>query len=316
MEYTVQNIKNKLFEMQDLEYKAFHSRLMPTISPETIIGVRTPALRKFAKEMAKYGDLDAFMSKLPHEFYEENNLHGFLIESMKDFDKCMDEVDRFLPYVDNWATCDMMRPKIFKKNPQKLLPKIEAWMASGETYTVRYGIGMLMTYFLDEEFDVKYVKDVAAVESEEYYVKMMVAWYFATALAKQWDEVIPFIEKGVLDINDEGVNDYFPPENKRVPFRNMVYIGDSDTDIPCMKLVNGYGGHSIGVYDPETIEKEKVYRMIADNRIRYFAPADYTENSELDQLVKSIIDHTAAHEILESKHVRDRLESDQRKSEV
>ena len=124
------------------------------------------------------------------------------------------------------------------------------------------------------------------------------------------------IEKGVLDINDEGVNDYFPPENKRVPFRNMVYIGDSDTDIPCMKLVNGYGGHSIGVYDPETIEKEKVYRMIADNRIRYFAPADYTENSELDQLVKSIIDHTAAHEILESKHVRDRLESDQRKSEV
>ncbi len=124
------------------------------------------------------------------------------------------------------------------------------------------------------------------------------------------------IEKGVLDINDEGVNDYFPPEDKRVPFRNMVYIGDSDTDIPCMKLVNGYGGHSIGVYDPETIEKEKVYRMIADNRIRYFAPADYTENSELDQLVKSIIDHTAAHEILESKHVRDRLESDQMRSEV
>lgn len=199
MEYTVQNIKNKLFEMQDLEYKAFHSRLMPTISPETIIGVRTPALRKFAKEMAKYGDLDTFMSKLPHEFYEENNLHGFLIESMKDFDKCMDEVDRFLPYVDNWATCDMMRPKIFKKNPQKLLSKIEAWMASGETYTVRYGIGMLMTYFLDEEFDVKYVKDVAAVESEEYYVKMMVAWYFATALAKQWDAVISFIEKGVLE---------------------------------------------------------------------------------------------------------------------
>lgn len=124
------------------------------------------------------------------------------------------------------------------------------------------------------------------------------------------------IEKGVLDINDDGVNDYFPPEEKRVPFRNMVYIGDSDTDIPCMKLVNGYGGHSIGVYDPDTIEKEKVYRMISDNRIRYFAPADYTENSELDQLVKAIIDHAAAHEVLESKHVRDRLESDNVGSEI
>lgn len=199
MEYTVQNIKNKLFEMQDLEYKAFHSRLMPTISPETIIGVRTPALRKFAKEIAKYDVVEDFIADLPHEFYEENNLHGFLVEGMKDYDKCLAEVDRFLPYVDNWATCDMMRPKVFKKNPEGLLLKIKAWMASGETYTVRYGIGMLMTYFLDEEFDVKYVKDVAAVESEEYYVKMMVAWYFATALAKQWDAVIPFIEKGVLE---------------------------------------------------------------------------------------------------------------------
>ena len=199
MEYTVQNIKNKLFEMQDLEYKAFHSRLMPTISPETIIGVRTPALRGFAKEMAKYGDVADFMKDLPHEYYEENNLHGFLIEFIKDFDKCLEEVDRFLPYVDNWATCDMMRPKVFKKNPKRLLPKIDEWMASGETYTVRYGIGMLMTYFLDDEFDVKYVEKVAAVESEEYYVKMMVAWFFATALAKQWDAVIPFIEEGKLE---------------------------------------------------------------------------------------------------------------------
>ena len=199
MEYTVDNIQKELFKRQDLEYKAFHSRLMPTISPETIIGVRTPALRQFAKEMAKYGDTEAFMTDLPHKYYEENNLHGFLIESVKDFDKCLKEVDRFLPYVDNWATCDMMRPKVFKKNPKGLLPKIEEWMASGETYTVRYGIGMLMTYFLDEGFDVKYVAKVAAVESDEYYIKMMVAWYFATALAKQWDAVIPFIENGMLE---------------------------------------------------------------------------------------------------------------------
>lgn len=199
MEYAVANIQKQLLEMQDLAYKAFHSRLMPTISPETIIGVRTPALRKFAKEMTKYGDVEAFLRELPHKFYEENNLHGFLIEGMKDFDKCLAEVDRFLPYVDNWATCDMMRPKVFKKNPEALLPKIEEWMASGETYTVRYGIGMLMTYFLEDNFDVKYAEAVAAVQSEEYYVKMMVAWYFATALAKQWDAVISFIEEGRLE---------------------------------------------------------------------------------------------------------------------
>lgn len=199
MEYTVESIQKQLFEMQDLEYKAFHSRLMPTISPETIIGVRTPALRKFAKEIAKYDVAEAFIKELPHQYYEENNLHGFLVEGMKDFDKCLAEVDRFLPYVDNWATCDMMRPKVFKKNPEALLPKVEDWMASGETYTVRYGIGMLMTYFLEDNFDLKYAEAVAAVQSEEYYVKMMVAWYFATALAKQWDVVIPFIEEGRLE---------------------------------------------------------------------------------------------------------------------
>lgn len=199
MEYTVENIQKQLFQLQDVEYKAFHSRLMPTISPETIIGIRTPVLRKFAKEMGKYGDTEKFMNVLPHTYYEENNLHGFLIEGIKDFDKCLAEVDRFLPYVDNWATCDMMRPKVFKKNPEALLPKIEEWMASGETYTVRYGIGMLMSYFLEDEFDIKYVEKVAAVQSEEYYVKMMAAWYFATALAKQWDAVIPFIEEGKLE---------------------------------------------------------------------------------------------------------------------
>lgn len=199
MEYTIENIQEQLFELQDLEYKAFHSRLMPTISPETIIGVRTPALRKFAKEIAKYNVAEAFIKELPHRYYEENNLHGFLIEGIKDFDKCLTEVDRFLPFVDNWATCDMMRPKVFKKNPEALLPKIREWMTSGETYTVRYGIGMLMTYFLEDNFDVKYADAVAAVESEEYYVQMMVAWYFATALAKQWDAVIPYIEKGRLE---------------------------------------------------------------------------------------------------------------------
>lgn len=198
-EDTIQAVRKGLFELQDLEYKAFHSRLMPTISPETIIGVKTPALRKFAKDLANLRETELFLKDLPHTYYEENNVHGFLVEGMKDFDKCLAEVDRFLPYVDNWATCDMMRPKVFKKNPKALLPKIEEWMASGETYTVRYGIGMLMTYFLEEHFEIKYPEAVAAVESEEYYVRMMVAWYFATALAKQWDAVIPFIEEGRLE---------------------------------------------------------------------------------------------------------------------
>ena len=224
MEYTIENIPKELFKRQDLEYKAFHSRLMPTISPETIIGVRTPILRQFAGEMAKYGDTQGFMQNLPHEYYEENNLHGFLIESIKEFDMCLAEVDRFLPYVDNWATCDMMRPKVFKKNPKGLLPKIEEWMASGETYTVRYGIGMLMTYFLEDEFDVKYVTKVAAVESEEYYVKMMVAWYFATALAKQWDAVIPFIENGTLEMWTHNKAIQKAIESYRITPEQKVYL--------------------------------------------------------------------------------------------
>ena len=223
-ENVTQYIKQQLFSMQDLGYKAFHSRLMPTISPETIIGVRTPVLRKFAKEMAKYEDVEVFMQDLPHEFYEENNLQGFIIEGMKDFDKCLEEVDRFLPYVDNWATCDMMRPKVFKKNPEALLPKIREWMASGETYTLRYGIGMLMTYFLDEYFDVKYVDEVAAVESEEYYVKMMVAWYFATALAKQWDAVIPFIEEGRLEVWTHNKAIQKAIESYRITPEQKVYL--------------------------------------------------------------------------------------------
>ena len=224
MKYTVQNIKDKLFEMQDLEYKAFHSRLMPTISPETIIGVRTPALRKFAKEIAKYDVVEDFIADLPHAFYEENNLHGFLVEGIKDFDQCLAEVDRFLPYVDNWATCDMMRPKVFKKNPEALLVKIDEWITSGRTYTVRYGIGMLMTYFLEEHFDVIYVDKVAAVESDEYYVKMMVAWYFATALAKQWDAVIPFIEEGRLEVWTHNKAIQKAIESYRITPEQKVYL--------------------------------------------------------------------------------------------
>lgn len=195
----IESVQGRLFELQDPEYREFHAKLMPTVDKDRIIGVRTPALRKFAREYGKSEDAGEFMKALPHDYYEENNLHGFLIEGIRDYEECIRALDAFLPYVDNWATCDMMAPKIFKKHLDELEHKIEEWMASEHTYTVRYGIGMLMRYYLDEEFRTQYLEKVAAVESEEYYVKMMAAWYFATALAKQYEKTLPFLTEGRLE---------------------------------------------------------------------------------------------------------------------
>lgn len=192
-------VQARLFEMQDLKYRDFHSKLMPTVDKEKIIGVRTPELRKFAKELSKKEEAKDFLKILPHKYYEEDNLHAFLIEQIKDFDECVSALDNFLLYVDNWATCDMMTPKVFKKNTDKLLPKINEWLISDYTYEVRFAIGMLMKFYLDENFDEKYLKLVAGVKSDEYYINMMIAWYFATALAKQWDKALPYIENRILD---------------------------------------------------------------------------------------------------------------------
>lgn len=192
-------LQKKLFELQDKDYKEFHSKLIPTVDSDRVIGVRTPELRKFAKEFNKSGERYGFMEELPHYYYEENNLHGFLIEFIKDFDEAVQALDMFLPYVDNWATCDMMSPKVLAKKPDKLILKAREWIASGKTYTIRFGIGMLMRFFLDDKFDIEYPEIVASVKSEEYYVNMMVAWYFATALAKQYEAVIPYIEQNQLD---------------------------------------------------------------------------------------------------------------------
>lgn len=185
--------------MQDLKYRDFHSKLMPTVPKNLIIGVRTPELRKFAKEISETVYAAEFIKILPHKYYEENNLHAFLIESIKAYDTCIEELNRFLPYVDNWATCDMMRPKSFKNHLGELLSQIEIWVASDNTYTVRFAVEMLMCHYLDENFSVVFPETVAEIHSEEYYVKMMQAWYFATALAKQYDAVIPFIENSRLD---------------------------------------------------------------------------------------------------------------------
>lgn len=190
----LEEIQAELFSLQDKKYRDFQAALIPTIPPETMIGVRTPALRALAKKMGKREDIDAFLNALPHAYFDENQLHAFLICEMKDYGRCMEALDCFLPYVDNWATCDQMSPKILKKNRAELLAKIRLWLEDGKTYTVRFAVGMLMEHFLDEEFDPAYPELVAAIRSEEYYVNMMIAWYFATALAKRYDSILPFIE--------------------------------------------------------------------------------------------------------------------------
>ena len=193
------HIETELFKLKDEKYRDFQSKLIPTVSPETIIGVRTPELRKLAKTLFREGEYKPFLDALPHRYFDENQLHAFIISEIKNFEECAGYVDRFLPFVDNWATCDQMSPKVFKKHRQALLKYVEEWIASGETYSVRFGVGMLMEYFLGEDFDLSYPETVASIRSDEYYVRMMVAWYFATALAKQYEAVIPFIEECRLD---------------------------------------------------------------------------------------------------------------------
>lgn len=192
-------VREQLFAMQDIKYREFNSKLIPTVNPETVIGVRTPELRKYAREFSKTSDAEVFFQALPHQYYEENNLHGFLIEGIKDYPSCMAALQTFLPYVDNWATCDLMKPKVFKKHLPELLEEIRKWICSDHTYTVRFGIGMLMTFYLDEGFDREYLELAAGVRSQEYYINMMTAWYFATALAKHYESVIPYMENHCLD---------------------------------------------------------------------------------------------------------------------
>lgn len=193
------SIRETLFSLRDEKFAAFQARLIPNVAPERIIGVRTPALRKLAKILRGSGEAEEFLKALPHDFFEENNLHAFLLCEMKDFDACVQAVEDFLPYVDNWATCDQMSPGVFRKNKQALLPYIRCWIASERCYTRRFGTGMLMSHFLDEDFREEYLRLVSDKRSEEYYVNMMIAWYFATALAKQYEAALPYLENRRLD---------------------------------------------------------------------------------------------------------------------
>lgn len=196
----IQQIREDLFAMQDEGYKEFHKKLIPTVDSDRIIGIRTPQLRKYAKNLAKLPEKEVFLSVLPHTYYEENNLHAFLIECIKDYEEAMTQTERFLPYIDNWATCDSFSPKVFRKHPREVYKKAEEWIHHRETYTIRYGVGILMENYLEEEFQPEMLKLVSEIQSEEYYVNMMCAWYMATALAKQRDWTLPYLEEKKLSL--------------------------------------------------------------------------------------------------------------------
>lgn len=199
MNSITEEFQHRLFELQDLKYKAFQCKLMPTVDPDTVIGVRTPVLRKLAKELSKLPEAAKFLAILPHTYYEENNLHGFLIETIKDYDASIAAVEAFLPYIDNWATCDLMSPKVFKKHLPELYEKIKVWLKSDQTYTVRFAIEMLMSFYLDDNFRPEMLELVVGVRSEEYYINMMIAWYFATALAKKYNATLPYFKEHRLE---------------------------------------------------------------------------------------------------------------------
>ncbi|MDE6025475.1 MAG: DNA alkylation repair protein [Lachnospiraceae bacterium] len=229
-------IQDSLLELQDEEYKRFHCRLMPTVEAEAVIGVRTPELRKLGKKLWKECkssdknsteipyDIQCFMEKLPHKYYEENNIHAVFIEQIKDYKTCIHALDEFLPYVDNWATCDIMSPKILGKHTDELLDKIQEWLGSDETYVVRYAIGCLMRYYLDEKFKPEYLELVISVKSEEYYVNMMIAWYMATALAKQYPDTVKVLEEKRLStwIHNKAIQKAV--ESNRISAETKTYL--------------------------------------------------------------------------------------------
>ena len=218
------NIQQVLFALQDLSYRDFHAKLMPTVDKARVIGVRTPKLRAFAKEFGKTEEAKEFLKVLPHQYYEENNLHGLLIEQIKDYPTLIRELNRFLPCIDNWATCDLLTVRVVKKHLDTFTEEVERWLASDHTYTIRFGIGMLMRYYLEEHFSLEYPEKVAKIRSEEYYVNMMRAWYFATALAKQYEAIFPFLEEKRLDAWTHNKTIQKAIESYRITQEQKVYL--------------------------------------------------------------------------------------------
>lgn len=217
-------IKDRLFKLQDEEYRVFETKLIPSAPADTFIGVRTPELRRLAKDLVRQEETKDFLKALPHRYFDENQLHAFIISEIKDFDACVTETERFLPYIDNWATCDQLSPGVFKKHKAELLPYIKKWIKSKETYTVRFGLGMLLAHYLDGDFKPEYLDMAAGVKSGEYYINMMIAWYFATALAKQYDATVPYIEKHRLDTWVHNKTIQKATESRRIDGRQKEYL--------------------------------------------------------------------------------------------
>ena len=224
MDVKIEEIRKRLFKLQDKKYRDFQCRLIPTLESTTIIGVRTPELRRYAKELVKQKDIQNFLSFLPHQYFEENQLHAFIMSEIKDNKQCLEELNRFLPFVDNWATCDQLSPKVFKKNRSELIDQIKQWVCSDKTYMVRFGIGMLLEHFLDDDFDPIYLEMVSKISSTEYYIRMMIAWYFATALAKQYTKALPYIEEQRLDIWTHNKTIQKAVESRRITLEQKEYL--------------------------------------------------------------------------------------------
>lgn len=220
----VEDVRARLFAMQDLGYRAFHSKLMPTVPPENVIGVRTPEIRKLARQMSQTPEAEAYLQRLPHRYYEENNLHGALVSLLRDYDRTVEALEAFLPHVDNWATCDLMSPLAFRKHPEPLPEQARRWMASEHVYTARFGIGVLLGFYLDGAFRPEYLEWVSRVRGGAYYVDMMAAWYFATALAKQYDAALPWLEQGKLGAWVHNKTIQKAIESRRITAEQKAYL--------------------------------------------------------------------------------------------
>lgn len=218
------SIREELFSLRDEKYAVFSAKLMPGVPLESVIGVRSPLLRNIAKRMLKDGSYKEFLDDLPHEFFDEKQLHSMIISGIKDYDEALAKTIEFLPHIDNWSNCDVLSPKCFKKHKEDLLKNIRIWMSSDHTYTIRFGIDMLMTHFLDEDFDEMYLEEVSKIRSEEYYVNMMKAWYFATALAKQYDAAVKYIEDQKLDKWSHNKSIQKAVESFRVTDEHKAYL--------------------------------------------------------------------------------------------
>ena len=232
----MREIQQRLFALRDEKNAAFVAKLIPNRNPGTILGARTPALRALAKELYRSMDVGPFLAELPHSWFEEDGLHSFFIEQIRDFDACIAETERFLPYVDNWATCDSLRPSCFARHKAELLARVRVWLRSEKPYTVRFGLGMLMTHYLDGDFDPAYLERAAALRSEEYYVNMMIAWYFATALAKQYEAALPYLEQQRLDrwthnkAIQKAVESYRVSEERKAYLKTLRRTKEKDAD--------------------------------------------------------------------------------------